>query len=196
MHDTPPPPPVGNRDTPVLLDDLCIALREVGVRDYELPHGQRVVRAVEDVCAIDAELRRRNIDSSSRLRELSTQTHWQMEMLLADCRNYPKTIPYVREEDGIRRRLRCTLCCQAERPQNAKQFWMCDACIRRVIDAIQRRLPIDKIILFRSYSIPARCLHADEDTVLAAEVWNDTIFGNCEECFKTELLHRAGESED
>jgi hypothetical protein len=116
-----------------------------------------------------------------------------MEVLLAECRDYPRTIPYVREEDGIRRRLRCTLCGTAERPQNAKQFWMCDACIRRVLRAIQHREPIDKIILFRTYNVAARCEHANAETVLAAEAWNDTIFGNCEKCFEIELAQRAGE---
>ena len=193
MHDTPPPPPVRIRDTSVLLDDLCVALREVGVRDYELPKGQRVVQSVQDVRAIDAELKERGVDTSARLRELSSQTHWQMEALLADCRDYPRSIPFVKEGDGIRRRLRCTLCRIAERPQNAEQFWMCDACIRRVIDAIHRREPVDNIILFRTYNAAARCEHADEESVLAAEAWNDTIFGNCEECFGTELARRAGE---
>lgn len=193
MHDTPPPPLIRNRDTSTLLDDLCIALREVGVRDGDLPLGQRVVRAIEDVCAIDAELRQRNIDISARLKELSKQTHWQMEILLTECLDYPVTVPYVREEDGIRRRLRCTLCRQAERPQNAEQFWMCDACIRRVICAIQSREPIDGIILFRSYNVAARCEHANSETVLAGDSWGEAIFGNCEVCFKIELSRRSGE---
>ena len=178
----------------MLLDDLCVALREVGVRDYELPGGERVVKALEDVREIDAELRRREVDASTRLRELSTQTHWRMDELLAECREYPATIPYVKEEDGIRRRLRCTICGKAERPPIAKHFWMCDGCIQRVIDAIRRREPIDKIILFRTYNAAARCEHANSETVLAAEAWSETIFGNCEMCFTSELSWRSGES--
>jgi hypothetical protein len=191
MRDTPPPPAIEDRQSPVLLDDLCIALRQVGVWDTDLPSGPTVRRSIEKVRAIDAELKNRNVDADVRLRELSEQTHWQMEKLLQDCRDYPQTIPYVRDDDGIRRRLRCSLCRKQERPANAKQFWMCNSCISRVVDSIQRRQPIDKIILFRTYNSGARCGHADSDTVLATEAWNDVVFGNCKRCFEDELAHRS-----
>ena len=192
MHDTPPPPPPRERDTPTLLTDLCIALRHVGVNDYDLPGGPRVVSAIESVRAIDDELRRRGVDVSEQMRELSEQTRWQMDILLEECRGYPQVMPYVREQDGIRRSLRCTLCRRAERPPDAKAFWYCDGCVRRIIGAIEAREPIDGVVLFRTYNAGCRCEHADAETVVASDNWGESIFGNCRRCFKEELGRREG----
>ncbi|HZN66235.1 MAG TPA: hypothetical protein VFB66_13175 [Tepidisphaeraceae bacterium] len=84
MHDTPPPPPPHERDTGTLLDDLCVALRDVGVSDYELPAGARVLKAIESVRVIYHELRHRGVDPTERLQELSEQTR------LADGRLAPR----------------------------------------------------------------------------------------------------------
>jgi hypothetical protein len=191
MHDTPPPPPPQERDTVTLLEDLCVALRDVGVYDYELPAGARVLKAVEDVRAIHHELEHRGADPTERLAELSEQTRWQMAALLQDCLGYPQVTPYVREQDGVRRHLRCYLCRQAERPADARTFWFCDGCLRRILVAIDRREPIDGVVLFRTYNEGCRCEHADAETVLASESWSDTIFGNCRRCFEDELARRA-----
>jgi hypothetical protein len=69
---------------------------------------------------------------------------------------------------------------------------MCDDCLRRVLRAIEAREPIDGIVLFRTYNPGARCEHADADTVLASELWADTIFGNCGLCLRQELDRRSG----
>jgi hypothetical protein len=191
MRDTAPPPPVGERATNTLVEDLCFALRDVGVFDSELPGGPRVVAAIENVRTIVHELALRCVDVRERLNDLTEQTRWRMNDLLKDCLAYPDTLPYVKELDGIRRCLRCTLCQKAERPHTSKQFWMCDGCIGRIVESIRHRKPINGIVLFRTYNVDSRCEHADSETVLAAEVWNDTIFGNCEQCFKNELMHRV-----
>jgi hypothetical protein len=182
--------PITERDTAILLEDLCLALRDVGVRDSALPSDPRVVQAIKEVVLIHCELDRRRVDIRERLLTLSRETKWRMLDLLDDCLAFPNVVPYVREEDGIRRRLRCTICGKEERPPNA-QFWMCDNCLKRVIEAIESKTPIDRIILFRTFNTGARCSHADSETVLATETWQDIIFGNCVKCFAEELQRRA-----
>jgi hypothetical protein len=190
MHDTPPPPPIHQRDTRTLVEDLCVELRNVGVYDSGLPDGSRVLAAIGAVREIAAELGSRGVDYSARLAELSEQTRWRMADLLADCLAFPKTTPYVRATDGIRRTLRCGLCRQADYPPGASQR-ICDDCPRRVVNAIEQRSPIDGIVLFRTYSPRARCTHADSETVLAVVFWTDDVDGQCRTCFQDELDRRG-----
>lgn len=82
MRDTAPPPPVGERATNALVEDLCGALRDVGVLGPELPGGPRVVGAIEDVRTIVHELTQRCVDVRERLDELTEQTRWRMNDLL------------------------------------------------------------------------------------------------------------------
>lgn len=190
MRNTPNPPAFRERDTDFLIEDLCIALRNVGVFDGELPSGSRVSQAIADVRSIKHELDDRGINVSDRMATLSTQTSWLMGKLLEDCLAFPDVVPYVRESDGIRRRLRCSLCRKAERPPDSDSYWMCDDCLRHVIEAIKTRTPAYGVLLFRTYNSAARCPHADAETVLAQDNWSDNIFGNCEKCFQAELERR------
>jgi hypothetical protein len=190
MANTPPRPSIGNRSNEELLEDLCIALRNVACNDYELPNGERVAQYVYEVRAIHAELMTRRVDWVQRLERLSQETRWQIPQLLEDCLSYPQRLPYVRDLDGIRRTLRCTLCAEGERPPDAKLFWSCNECMKRVLHALQSLSPSDGIILFRTYNSECRCAHADADTVLAVESSTDTIFGVCEKCVSAELVRR------
>jgi hypothetical protein len=192
MLNTPPPPPPDQRDTDTLVEDLCVALRNVGVHDSELPDGARVLKAIEQVRTFHQELVRRGVGLSDRLEELSQQTRWRMGELLDECLRFPAVMPYVKEMDGVRRYLRCGLCGRAERPVDPGPFWMCDGCMRRTVEAIDRREPTEGVVLFRTYNPDARCGHADAETVLAAIGWYDVIFGNCRRCFEEELSRRAG----
>ena len=173
-----------------MVEELCIELRHVACGDYDLPHGERVVAHVREVCGIHAELTSRRVDYGSRLARLSEETHWQMPTLLDDCLAFPERLPYVREADGLRRSLRCHLCSKVERPPDAKIFWFCDDCLRRVLDAVRQRTPAQGIILFRTYSTECRCAHADADTVLATDHYSDVLFGVCERCIHDELERR------
>jgi len=167
-------------------------LRDVGVRDYELPDGQRVVEAIDAVQSIKAELDCRQFDVRERIALLSEQTRWRMFDLLEDCLAFPKIIPYVKEADGIRWRPRYSRCRRPERPPESQEFWLCGDCIRSVIDTIRARTPIDGITLFRTYNPEARCEHADSETVLATVPWaSDIIFGNCQRCYVQELENRV-----
>lgn len=128
MRNTPAELPVEQRETEELVEDLCLALRDVGVRDYCLPKDRWVVSDVLRVQQLHGELSRRGADVTRRLERLSEETSWQMMPLLRDCLMYPDVIPYVRERDGIRRVLRCPNCREREisRPEGA--LWLCDDC--------------------------------------------------------------------
>lgn len=191
MRNTPPPTPIDERGTDALLEDLCIALRNVGVYDHDLPDGAEIRQHIATVCAIKRELDRRDISTDDRITHLSKETNWRMADLLADCLGFPDRMPYVKEADGIRRTLRCRLCGKRERPPNAQLFWWCDECVVRVLDAVTERKSIDGVVLFRTYNSDARCRHADSETVLVSEYCSDTIYGNCAKCLAEELARRG-----
>jgi hypothetical protein len=190
MSNSPPRPSIEKRSNEDLLEELCIALRNVACDDYDLPNAKRVIQYVHEVRAIHDELMSRRVDWMQRLDRLSQETRWQIPVLLEDCLSYPQRLPYVRDPDGIRRTLRCTLCAKGERPPDAKLFWSCNECMKRVLDALHSLSPFDGIILFRTYNSECRCVHADADTVLAAENSTDIIFGVCERCVSDELARR------
>ncbi len=192
MANTPPRPPIDERPSEELLEDLCRELRHVACGEGDLPHGGRLIPHVREVCAIHAELADRRVDFRTRLERLSEETRWQIPALLDDCLGYPQRLPYVRDPDGIRRYLRCHLCSKAERPPDGKLFWFCEACMRRVLDAVRQRIPIPGIVVFRTYNVECRCAHADAETVLAGEgqFYVDEVYGVCERCIQDEIERR------
>src|SRR5690242_6375754 len=113
MHDTPPPPPVVDRTVETLLEDLCVALRYVGVQNGAGPRGRQ---AIEEACEIKRELDKRGVDPTQRLTTLTQETRWRMDELLKDCLDFPRRTPEVKELDGVRRGLRCPLCGIREYP--------------------------------------------------------------------------------
>lgn len=186
MRNSLQPAPICERDTNTLLEDLCVALRNVGVFDHDLPDGEKVRQHIAAVGSIKRELDRRGIQTDERITRLSHETHWRMQELLQDCLAFPKSMPYVKEPDGIRRTLRCLLCRTRERTLDAKVFWWCNECIIRVLQAIKEKKVINGVILFRTYNPEARCQHADSETVLVAE-YSDTLLGHCAICIADEL---------
>jgi hypothetical protein len=190
MANTPPRPPVRERPSQELVEDLCIELRHVACGDYDLPAGERVVAHVREVAAIHQELRSRGVDFRRCLEVLTEETKWQILPLLDDCVAYPKALPYVREMDGIRRTLRCQLCRKAERPVDARLFWYCERCMHTLVEAVRQRSPVQGIVLFRTYNPEFRCSHASGDTVLAADSYIDQLSGVCERCIQEEIERR------
>jgi hypothetical protein len=190
MRNTPPPAPICERDTDTLIEDLCLGLRNVGVFDRDLPDGETIRQHIAVVCAIKRELDQRGISTDDRIAQLSVETNWRIFDLLQECLEFPDSMPYVKEADGIRRSLRCNLCRRNERPPDAQLCWWCDECILRVLDAIKEAKPIDGVILFRTYNSEARCQHADSETVLVSEYYSDTIYGSCGKCLAEELARR------
>lgn len=194
MRATPLKPPISERDSETLLEDLCLALRDVGVRDYEFLTGdKRTIEYVNQVKIIYAELQNRGVQIISRIIRLSEETSWQMEHLLNDCLRYPKVIPFVREKDGIRRRLRCSLCRQAERPIDDQRFGLCDNCLNQVLHAIKACTPISGIVLYRIYNREKWCIHGNPDAVLANYDYEDDYWGWdgwCEQCIIEEQGRR------
>ena len=76
---------MASRDSHELIEDLCFALRNVAVGNYGLPQDQRIVRHIGEVKALYAEILKRDVNTDVRIRQLSGETGWQMEVLLADC---------------------------------------------------------------------------------------------------------------
>lgn len=128
MKNTPAELPIEQRETEKLIEDLCLALRNVGVQDYGLPQDEHVLAEVLRVQRLHAELSRRGAEVTHRLERLSEETSWQMIQLLRDCLVYPDVIPYVRERDGIRRVLRCPVCRKREISAREGVVWLCDVC--------------------------------------------------------------------
>jgi len=187
MANTPPPPPLAQRSTSELLDELCVELRHVGVGDWGLPKDERELSHIKSVCAIHDELINRQTEIAARIAELSSQTKWQMELLLEDCLAFPKKTPYVREQDGIRRSLRCQKCGHAERHPDAKFFWFCDDCLVETIAAIRAKKPTKGVVLLRTYNSECRCEHAGDETVLACDSYIEELNGVCAKCLEIEL---------
>lgn len=197
MPNTPPPLPFEQRETPDLVEDLCLALRHVGVGDYALFSNARDVTMlhVNEVQQIHAKLQKRNVDPSHRIVLLSEETNWQMERLLEDCLAYPDVIPYVRESDGIRRALRCPLCGKREMPDR-EGVWLCDVCLSAAINAIDYKTPVDGLVLLRTYNPSRWCDHADAETIMM--VLDDYEWigeGYCNECLLQEQSRRNRLSE-
>jgi hypothetical protein len=102
----------------------------------------------------------------------------------------------VRERDGVRRQLRCAGCRQRERPNDDTTWFLCDDCLEAVREALSNTLPVADMLLFRSYSVEARCPHANEDTILAVyPCYFDGEFGfehgRCVRCVEEEQARRS-----
>jgi ribosomal protein L37AE/L43A len=194
MRNTPAEPSIEQRGTEDLIEDLCLALRDVGVRDYGLPKDERAVSAVLRVQQLHGELSRRGADFTSRLERLSRETSWQMVSLLRDCLMYPEVIPYVREEDGIRRALRCSACRERELPgREGISVWLCDSCLMEATESFRSRVPMRELLLVRAYNESVWCQHADAETVLMAYDGYDGLEGAwCVRCVEEEQARRAG----
>jgi hypothetical protein len=136
MRNTPPLLPVAQRPTDELIEDLCLALRDVGVRTWSLPSDERAISAVKSVKEIYALLEQRNADFRARIERLSEETSWQMETLLRECRAFPEVIPFVKDADGVRRALRCSICQRRELPDR-EGIWLCDVCLDQAKDSIE-----------------------------------------------------------
>ena len=191
MRNTLPEPPVGRRGTPELIEDLCLALRDVGVRDYGLPDDERGVASIKSVQQLHAELEKRGIDYLPRLARLTEETTWQMDSLLRECLAYPEVVPYVREADGVRRAFRCSVCRRLEFPDR-KGLLLCNVCLGQSAESIRDRAPWGGLLLLRVYNESYWCRHANAETVMAAFDDYETLgYAWCAQCVAEERERRA-----
>jgi hypothetical protein len=174
---------------PELLEDLCIELRWVAVFDGALA-GEKARVHIRKTQKLHADLIATGLDICQALASLSKETGWRMGDLLADCLRYPEVTPYVRESDGLRRLLRCRRCGSKERPVDAKLFWVCNSCLEELIAALGETRPVAGAFVFRTYTPEMRCSHANDDTMLVAEIDCDQAPGVCEHCLRNELDRR------
>ncbi|MEJ7848308.1 MAG: hypothetical protein WKF92_09490 [Pyrinomonadaceae bacterium] len=191
MQNTPSQLPITQRPTDELIEDLCLALRDVGVRTWSLPNDDFAVSAVRNVQQIYALLRQRNADIRSRIERLSEETSWQMKTLLEECLAFPEVIPYVKDADGVRRALRCSIC-QKREHLDREGIWLCDVCLAQAKDSIESLIPMKGLLLLRIYNEENWCKHANSETVLIAFDDYDTL-GNiyCNQCFSEEQARRT-----
>lgn len=191
MRNTSAEPSIEQRNTARLVEDLCVALRDVGVRDYYPAEDERRVAAIRNVQQIHAELGKRGADFFHRIAQLSEETKWQMEPLLQECLGFPETVPYVREKDGVRRTFRCSVCQKREFPDRAGLF-LCDACLSQATESAQRRVPWAGLLLFRTYNMSKWCKHGNAETVMMAfDAYDSLDCAWCEECIAEEKERRA-----
>jgi hypothetical protein len=198
FRNTPARSAIGERDSAELLEDLCIALRDVAVREGSLPRSEDAKTAVRLAADIAAELDARGVTTSERLDRLSQETGWLMHQLLEDCRRFPSVLPRVRELDGIRRYIRCRYCKAAERPEDDVRWGTCDTCLRRIIESLDSLNVIEGTVLFRTYNSEWRCEHADANTVLLAANFYAEGFlgpGACRRCLDEEVAKREAKGE-
>jgi hypothetical protein len=196
-RDTPPPPPVEERETEDLLEELGLALRDAANWSDGLPDDARAVAHVERVQRAHAELARRGVEPGPSLAELSERTGWLMAPFLEECLRFPvsaphaATAPEVRAGDGVRHWHRCPRCRAAELPDKTG-IWLCDGCLAAAADALRDRTPLSRLLVFRSYSPEKWCAHADAETVLVAEEWDEVGPCYCARCVADEQQRRAG----
>jgi hypothetical protein len=192
MRNTPALPPIEELDTSELTEELCLALRNVGVRNYGLPGDERAIDAICQVQRLHKELLKRQVLVEERLTRLSEETSWQMSTLFEESLSYPKVIPYVRDADGIRHYFRCPACQKDEYPDR-DGIDLCNGCLNRAGDAIRAKTPFDGIALYRTYNESKRCRHADSETVLMTIDDSDEEWlgqGFCEICLAEEKERR------
>jgi hypothetical protein len=95
IRNTPPPLPFPEWQDDPLTEELCLALRLIGVLNGQLPDGEQVRAAIRRVQEIHHELARRSLAIGPRIRRLSTEMGWDIETLLHDSLVYPQAIPYL-----------------------------------------------------------------------------------------------------
>jgi len=187
FRNTPPRPPIPKRTANDLLEDLCLALRAVGVEEV-WPASRE---AVAEALAIAAELDARGVSFADRLNRLSEETGWLMPKLLEECRRCPEDVSHVTEFDGVRRRFRCRYCKNAEHPEDDR-YAACDPCLEKLIHSFSSLVALEGTVLFRTYNPDWRCPHADSDTVvLGIDYYEDGMLrpGDCKRCLQ-EAKHR------
>lgn len=191
IRNTPTEPDLEWLDSPELLSQLMIALRNVGVHEVHLPcPSDTMVDWIGVVQRIHHLLVQRAIDPTADLQKLSEQTGWLIQPLLEECLQWPKVTPHVREKDGIRRLQRCWLCCQREYPDAAAET-LCDGCLLQMIDLLRTRKPPEGFIFFRTYNQSHWCPHADSETVLmTSDDYDFLADGRCELCLREEYERR------
>ena len=198
MRNTPQPPPVNQRASDELIEELCIALRDVGVSTRFLPYSEPdpdVAGEVSRVQELIAELKRRGFDVAPRLARLTEETGWLMNVLYEECLRFPAIRPWVRAKDGLRVAMRCEACDEREHPDDDRKLRICDSCVLVLEQAIATRSARENLLLYRTYNTEARCRHADGDTVLGVYPWHAEWsegfpVGQCRECLDEEKKRR------
>lgn len=126
----------------------------MGVFEYGVPNDERAVKYIKRVKDLMDNLHSREVDTQVRISHLSEETSWDMATMLDECLAYLGKLPYVREKEGIRRRLRCYSCRTEEFPEGSSSRFMpyCNTCLLRMKQAIEKRSHLKGFALYRTYT--------------------------------------------
>jgi hypothetical protein len=105
------------------VEKLCLALRDIGVFNRELPDGQSPREAIARAKNLHAEIRKRGLNVSYRISRLSDETNWDMTSLLRDTLAFPHAVPYLASTPDPR----CGGC--GERISRKATLSLCPQCI-------------------------------------------------------------------
>ncbi len=130
LRRSPARPPISERPDPDLVEDLRLALRDLGVSNKCLPDLEPARMAIAVVQELEAEVGKRQLDISARVRRLSEETDWPMVDLLQDAVRYPDAIPYLPETPAPS----CGEC--GEPIPREAALSLCDTCLDRGISEV------------------------------------------------------------
>lgn len=183
---------IQSRESETLIDDLFIALREVAVREGGLPSSLQAIKWIKNVQEIHHELEFRNVSLNEKILELNKQTNWLMDIYLQDCLSWPKTIPLVRENDGIRRLRRCCICRKAEMPLSGNGMPFCDLCLNEIGLILEKGVSTFSELMLISPKIPdTDCGHVYRNSLIISYEYNeDFTYYYCKKCVLQELVKR------
>ncbi len=130
IRNTPSPPQICSQDDSKVIEELCLALREVGVLNEQLPDGRKVRKRIAYVKELCAELEQRGVDPSSRIERLSRETNWDMKSLLRDTLAFPDAVPYL----AMTRQPTCGSCGKAI--SRKARLALCSPCITNGLEQL------------------------------------------------------------
>lgn len=141
FRNTPPKPPISERNDKEVVEALCIALRDVGVSNGVLPDGEGIREKIKTVQQIHKEIVKRDINIRRRIKKLARETKWPMVRLLDETIRFPETIPYLEEKP----KLVCRECAKNTYARNAL-LGLCDECLEKGIEFLESDSPDIRVI--------------------------------------------------
>lgn len=177
FRNTPQKPPIRERPDLELVEDLCLALRELGGLDGCLPDWEPALGAIAEVKMLAREARRRGLSLSARISRLSRETGWPIGKLLDDAVRYPDAIPYLPRTPPPQ----CGVC--RERISRRAVLGLCDSCLAKGIDDPAFEIPDNHL---KECSI---CGREERGFLVYAQAYQWINY--CRQCLESERARRA-----
>ena len=123
--------PIDEWSEELLVEELLDGLREVGVRNEELPDLGEIRTLIVKIKLLWAQVTRRDINIDIAITVLAQQTGWPMRRILEASLQFPSQIPFINTE--------CVrLCgnCGEVRPRSAA-LSLCDDCLEMGLEKLR-----------------------------------------------------------